>query len=117
MIEWAAPGRRVVCITDWPPFTLNQAQKLGARVPMHGQIYEIREAMRSGCSNDDSESILLILCEIINPVVACPCGCGGVGEPAFNVVHFRPVRDTSIECFRGLLAPSPGAPKKVLERA
>ena len=65
MIEWAAPGRRVVCITDWPPFTLNQAQKLGARVPMHGQIYRIREAMRSGCSNDDSESILLMLCEII----------------------------------------------------
>lgn len=90
-------GQRVVCVDD--RFSQRPDWRQAVRIfPKLNSIYTIREIF--------ADDILVGLCfeEFSNPPAQFS---NGFLEPAFNSRHFRPVRETSIEVFRKLLAPNP----------
>jgi hypothetical protein len=95
-------GQQVVCISGnsrfWPNEYWRKAVKTLPR--LHG-IYTVREIRQA------DELTGLCLEEIVNPPAHFARRFETVFlEPAFDVKHFRPVKRTSIEVFRKLLAPS-----------
>lgn len=88
-------GQRVVCIDDdW------DHDDDCKNYPVKGCVYTIRGF---GDSPDPGESIFLE--EIVNPPYDYPQW--GRWEPSFLIERFRPVKNTSIEVFQSLLAPTP----------
>lgn len=91
MLDWKV-GQQVVCI-----HRIVMAPLDGMVVPMVGGIYTIRSF---------SESVMgeigVRFEEIRNPKFDFGCV---ITEPSFSPSRFRPVKETSIECFRKLLAP------------
>lgn len=85
-------GQRVVFIG---PDGSELYKSWGVKFPVKGCVYTIREI---GPFN----MTVLLLEEIHNPPYP-----GTTYEGGFGICFFRPVRDTSIEVFRKLLAPLP----------
>lgn len=86
-------GQRVVCVSKFAkqPFIIN--------LPVKGCVYTIRSVVPS---DDPHYSCGLLLDEIHNGMSPfCLVEWNFAGE------RFRPVKDTSIEVFRKLLAPMP----------
>lgn len=86
-------GQRVVCIKDakptqtWP----------GKHSAVKGCVYTVRDV-----GEWSHEGLGILLEEIINPIhpyyqVEC----------AFRAARFRPVKDTNIDVFQKMLAPTP----------
>ena len=100
-------GQQVVCVNDCfsPRPYWRQAVRAFPRV---GSIYTIREI----CEEDGLVGFMFE--EIVNRRAHFK---SGYDEPAFNSRNFRPVRKTSIEVFRKLLAPIDPAPAKGKTRA
>lgn len=89
-------GQQVVCVSD--QFSSDRRWRRTVRIfPLLRAIYTIREI--------HVEGPLMGLCfhEIVNP---CTWFSAGYGEPAFNSLNFRPVKQTNIEVFERLLAPA-----------
>jgi hypothetical protein len=90
-------GQMVVCIDDrW----------VGAAVyrlvtPVKGIIYTIRSVRNSG-----DGTVGFLLEEITNQPLDSVLD--GLCEPTFDVNCFRPIKETSIEIFRRLVAPIGG---------
>ncbi|QRG06121.1 hypothetical protein EZH22_24535 [Xanthobacter dioxanivorans] len=87
-------GQRVVCITD--VYSVPAAKNLldnGYKFPTKGMRYTIRHICKINGS-------VCLLEEIVNHPLPWKSE-----EPGFGLSHFRPVKDTSIEVFRALLAP------------
>lgn len=90
-------GQQVVCIND--RFSQEPYWRSTVRVfPRLNAIYTIREIHLAG------ELIGFCFYEIVHQPAQFR---EGLHEPAFNSRNFRPVKKTSIEAFRKLLAPSP----------
>ena len=88
-------GQRVVCIRGF-----DHIPQAAISIPSVGQVYTIRDVLL-GTYYDGSRQYALVFQEFTNP--PGPDGC----ECCFSPVCFRPVKDTSIEVFRKLLAPMP----------
>lgn len=73
------------------------------RLPVHLGVYTIREVVRP----HPSLPSYYRLTEIVNPVLP-----GATEEIAFVEYCFRPVRDTSIDQFLGMLRPAPTRPRE-----
>jgi hypothetical protein len=93
-------GQKCVCIDD-KPHPLNWRGLDGLR---KGEVYTIR---RIGFDVDGTFGIWLS--EIIRPHQD---GAPEWGELPFVATRFRPVKTTSIECFKALLAPVPTKQKE-----
>jgi len=91
-----AVGQQVVCIND--VFSSDRYWRSTVRTfpKLHG-IYTVREIRHA------EPLVGFCFYEFSNPVA--PFARGSC-EPAFNVKNFRPVKTTSIEVFRKLLAPT-----------
>jgi hypothetical protein len=89
-------GQQVVCVND--QFSQREDWRATVRSfpKLHG-IYTIREIF------EYEPLIGFTFVEISNP---CAHFSKGYHEPAFNSMNFRPVRKTSIDVLRKLLAPS-----------
>ena len=86
-------GQRVVCVND---AGLRIACDL-KHMPVAGLIYTIREFK-------DVDGPGFLLEEIVNDLFQYSYG---MDEPYFCATRFHPVKNTSIEVFRKLLAPMP----------
>ena len=92
-------GQMAVCVEDtWNP----RYAYLHSRCPVKGEIFTVREVRF--LSSDDKGGALLFeeIVSAVNPKF-------GV-EQAFDAPYFRPVRKTSIEELRKLVAPVPRQP-------
>jgi len=89
-------GQQVVCVND--QFSQREGWRKTVRTfpRLHG-IYTIREIF------DYDPLIGFTFYELSNP---CAHFSKGYHEPAFNSRNFRPIKKTSIEIFKKLLAPS-----------
>jgi hypothetical protein len=97
-------GQKVVCVDDArQPLTAQFTPNMPAR----GSVYTVRAL--DYCAVSDTQGIFLT--EIVNPVF--DWANAPRSELAFKSTRFRPVKTTSIECFKALLAP---VPKKQKER-
>lgn len=92
-------GQQVVCIVDVAP-----TDEHGNRQPQFNCVYTIR----SFITDPVDGTLGITLEEIVNPRRPCYPD-GHLGERAFGVENFRPVKPTSIESFTRLLAPGPKA--------
>ena len=88
-------GQRVVCIRESVGTFFDRMRRDGFIYPSKGCVYTIR------CIGPGNMEILLLE-EIINRIPI-----GDRFEPGYHKKNFRPVKDTSIEVFRKLLAPMP----------
>jgi len=91
-------GQKVVCIGQASPAQEQKYKALGAKYPTYKAVYTIRAIVFHSITGDK----LLLLDEIKNPVLN-----EGELERGFSAIYFRPVKETSIEVFRKLLAPLP----------
>lgn len=97
-------GQRVVCIRD-----VNEGYGWAATnkysVPKVGCVYTIRDF-------DGADGLRVE--EVVNPLMDCIHTATGLhifDEPSFDTDRFRPVKETSIDVFTAMLAPTPN--KKV----
>lgn len=89
-------GQRVVCISDATSgASSSEYLSRGYVFPVTGCVYTIRFIC-------PIKKNVLLLEEIFNRPLPYR-----TSEPGFGFRHFRPVKDTSIEVFRKLLAPLP----------
>ena len=93
-------GQRVVCVAD-PHYSTEDG--VTPNIPLVGEVYTVRQVGQFEFENGVDVAIWLE--EIVNPV--CEFEDGDCCEHGFWHARFRPVKDTSIEVFRKLLAPMP----------
>lgn len=90
-------GQRVVCIRQ-----CGHKVPAGCRDAVVGIVYTIRRVAFAPSFSSGKNVLGLWMEEVINPINP-NSGC----EFGFVADRFRPVKDTSIEVFRKLLAPMP----------
>ena len=91
-------GQRVVCVQ--PSWDADDVDYYGNRWPMFNMVYVIR----GFCEDELTKEVGMWLEEIVNKPLPCLPD-GHLGEIAFPLDCFRPVRETSIDCFVSLLTP------------
>lgn len=87
-------GQMVVCVDD----SFRGIIWRGEILPVKGQVYTIRSMYADG------DAVGLRLEEIVNEQKVYS---DGVNECAFNARYFRPVKQTSIDCFTAILTKTP----------
>ena len=99
MTNWAFEvGKQVVCVLDYSPMRGSLLYPSHFVWPVYKGIYTLREVrMQNDWGTPDKESLSLGLEGIVNIQNGTDC--------LFHSSGFRPVKDTSIECFKKLLKP------------
>lgn len=99
-------GQKIVCVDDGG---LNDGSPCVN--PVRGEVYTVRGFDTCDCGFPAG----IWLSEISNrrvPLYCRDCGLTVRGEPPFLVRRFRPVRETDIDIFTKMLAPTPRRAKQ-----
>lgn len=92
------PGQFVICVGEL------RSTRYKEMLPKCGVVYTVR--------GFDSHSVEYILLEeLLNPLHMYAAG---LIECSFDVRVFRPLKDTALEVFRGLLAPTPEQAREII---
>ena len=95
-------GQVVVCVNG--RFDDPIAKAIGLKVPVVGGVYTVRDII-----NDYTHGgVGLLLAEVVNRPILCLDRISvQVAEPSFNIIRFRPAKETDISVFEGLLIKQP----------
>lgn len=92
-------GQMVVCVADdW-----NDVDVFGEKCPVKGHVYTIR-CIEIGIDIGRDEEAFFRFDEIVNPILDYP---SGRADANFHARAFRPVKQTSIDCFTSILNQTP----------